>query len=419
MRRTAITGIGVVAPGGVSRDTFWHFITSGQTATRPITFFDASGFRSQIAAECRFDPYAAGLDDQEIARMDRHVQFAVVSADEAMRDSELNREYIDRDRLGVILGTAFGAAMSLEEGYLTTSNRGREWTVDPDYATPFLYRALLPSTLASEVALRLGANGHTTVISNGFTSGIDAVGYAHELIQEGDADIVVAGGSEASISPICMAAFDPIKATSHRNNDPEHASRPFDRDRDGFVMGEGAAVLVLEEMTHAQGRNARIYAEIVGFASRADAYHMTGLKAGGSDLAEAIRESLFQGNVKVDDVDYISAHGSATKQNDRHETAAFKKSLGEKAYRTPISAIKSMIGHAMGASGAIELAATTLVIETGVIPPTANLEHADAECDLDYTPKSSRKKDVAIALSVNSSFGGLHSAMVLSRPGRA
>ena len=225
------------------------------------------------------------------------------------------------------------------------------------------------------------------MISTGCTSGIDAIGYGHQLIQDGEADIVISGAAESPISPISMACFDPIKATSRRNDDPGHASRPFDRDRDGFVMGEGGAVLILEELESALDRGAHVYCEVVGFASRGNAYHMTGLRPEAYAMTEAIIDAMSQGGVKPEDIDYINAHGSGTKQNDRHETGAYKKTLGEHAYNIPISSIKSMVGHSLGAIGAIEMAACALAIDRNVVPPTANWENPDPECDLDYTPK--------------------------------
>jgi minimal PKS ketosynthase (KS/KS alpha) len=417
VRRSAITGIGVVAPGGVTRDAFWEMITAGRTATRGITFFDPSGFRSQIAAEADFDPHAAGLSDQEITRMDRYIQFAAAAGMEAVEDAALDLEQIDGDRTAVALGSAVGGTMYLEDDYVAVSNRGEKWEVDPDYARPFLYSALVPSSLASEIAVKFGAHGPAVVVSTGCTSGIDAIGYAHHMIQDGEADMVITGASESPISPISMACFDPIKATSHRNDDPEHASRPFDRDRDGFVMGEGGAVLILEELDSAIARGAHIYCEVAGFASRGNAYHMTGLKADGLDMAEAISDAMRQANLKPEEVDYINAHGSGTKQNDRHETAAYKKSLGEAAaHNIPISSIKSMIGHSLGAIGALEMSACALAIENGVVPPTANWENPDPECDLDYTPKVARKKHIDVALSTGSGFGGFQSAMIFARP---
>src|SRR6266571_8925701 len=416
MRRSAITGIGAVAPGGVTRDAFWEMITAGRTATRGITFFDPAGFRSQIAAEADFDPHAAGLTDQESARMDRYIQFAAAAGMEAIADAALDPERVNGDRTAVALGSAVGGTMYLEDDYVAVSNRGTKWEVDPDYARPFLYSALIPSSLASEIALKFGAHGPAVVVSTGCTSGIDAIGYAHHMIQDGEADIVISGASESPISPISMACFDPIKATSHRNDDPEHASRPFDRDRDGFVMGEGGAVLIVEELDGALARGAHIYCEVAGFASRGNAYHMTGLKADGLDMAEAISDAMRQADLKPEEVDYINAHGSGTKQNDRHETAAYKKSLGDAAYNIPVSSIKSMIGHSLGAIGAIEMSACALAIEHGVVPPTANWENPDPECDLDYTPKVARERRVDAALSTASGFGGFQSAMIFARP---
>jgi minimal PKS ketosynthase (KS/KS alpha) len=416
VRRTAITGIGVVAPGGATRESFWDQITAGRTATRRITAFDASGFRSQIAAEIDFDPEAAGLDEHEQRRQDRYIQFATAAAIEATTDSGLDFDRVDKDRMGVCLGSAVGGTVLLEDGYVAVSNHGHDWLVDPDYALPFLYQALIPSSLASEVALKFGAHGPATVISTGCTSGVDAIGYAHQMIQDGEADIVISGASESPISPISMACFDPIKATSQRNDDPAHASRPFDRDRDGFVMGEGCAILVLEEVEAAMARGAHIYCEVVGYGTRGNAYHMTGLRPEAFAMTEAILDAMRQAQVRPEDIDYINAHGSGTKQNDRHETNAYKKTLGEQAYKIPISSIKSMIGHSLGAIGAIEMAACALAIDRGVVPPTANWENRDPECDLDYTPNVAVRKTVRTALSTASGFGGFQSAMIVSLP---
>lgn len=415
MRRVVVTGIGVVAPGGPTREQFWDLITAGRTATRRITFFDASGFKSQIAAECDFDAHAAGLGDEEVARMDRYVQFAVAAAIEAMADSGLAGPAADPERIGVTLGSAVGGTTMLENGYVAVSDGGREWLVDPDATPPHAYLALVPSTLASEVACRFGAQGPAVVVSTGCTSGIDAVGYGHQLIQDGDADVVIAGASESGISPISMACFDPIGATSCRNDEAERASRPFDRTRDGFVMGEGAAVLILEELGHAQRRAARAYCEITGYSSRANAFHMTGLRPDGAEMAEAIVDALAQGGIEPERVGYVNAHGSGTKQNDIHETAALKRALGDHAHRVPISSIKSMVGHSLGGIGAIEMAACALVIDRGVVPPTANLEEPDPDCDLDYVPKVARRAAVDVTLCTGSGFGGFQSAMVAAR----
>jgi minimal PKS ketosynthase (KS/KS alpha) len=318
--------------------------------------------------------------------------------------------------MAVCLGSAVGGTVVLEDGFVAVSNHGKEWLVDPEYAIPFLYEGLIPSSLASEVALKFGANGPSVVISTGCTSGVDAIGYGHQMIQDGEADIVIAGAAESPISPISMACFDPIKATSQRNDDAAHASRPFDRDRDGFVMGEGSAILILEEFESALARGAHIYSEVVGYATRGNAYHMTGLRPDALEMSEAILDAMRQGQIKPTDIDYINAHGSGTKQNDRHETGAYKNTLGDHAYQVPISSIKSMIGHSLGAIGAIEMAACALAIDRGVIPPTANWENADPECDLNYTPNVAVHKAVRTALSTASGFGGFQSAMILSLP---
>jgi len=418
-RRVVVTGIGVVAPGGVGTKRFWSLITSGTTATRRISLFDPAGFRSQIAAEVDFEPLEEGLDQQQARRMDRAAQFATVSALEAVADAELDLSSVVPHRLGVVIGSAVGATMSLDREYAVVSNGGTSWEVDHRYAVPHLYDYFVPSSFAAEVAWAVGAEGPTTVVSTGCTSGLDAVGHAVELIREGSADVMVAGASDAPISPITLACFDAIKATSPRNDDPEHASRPFDQTRNGFVLGEGSAVFVLEELEAARRRGAHIYAEISGFASRSNAYHMTGLRPDGREMAEAIRAALDEARLPGTSIDYINAHGSGTKQNDRHETAAFKRALGDHAYRTPVSSIKSMIGHSLGAIGSLEIAACALAIEHGVVPPTANLHESDPECDLDYVPLTAREQRVDRVLTVGSGFGGFQSAMVLSSPDRS
>lgn len=414
-RRAVITGVGVIAPGGLGRDAFWELLAAGRTATRSITLFDASEFRSRIAAEIDFDPRAAGLSAREVRRMDRAAQFAVVSAREAVQDSGVGFEAMDPGRIGVSIGSAVGCTMGLEQEYQVVSDAGRHWLVDHTYGVPHLYGYLVPSTLAVEVAWQVAAEGPVALISTGCTSGLDAIGHGVQLVEEGSADIVLAGATDAPLSPITSACFDAIRATSPNNDDPEHASRPFDAQRDGFVLGEGAAVLVLEEEQAARRRGARIYARVVGYASRSNAFHMTGLKPDGREMAEAIRVALDRAKRDPQDVDYVNAHGSGTRQNDRHETEAFKRSLGDHAYRIPVSSVKSMVGHSLGAIGSIEIAACALAMEHQVVPPTANLYHPDPECDLDYVPRQARAHAMDVVLSVGSGFGGFQSAMVLDR----
>ncbi|MFI2711042.1 beta-ketoacyl-[acyl-carrier-protein] synthase family protein [Micromonospora sp. NPDC018662] len=414
-RRTVVTGVGVVAPGGATRDRFWKTITEGRTATRRISFFDPSPFRSQIAAECDFDPDAAGITLAERQRADRYVQFALACSAEALADSGLTLSDAERERAGVVLGTAVGGTMALEQEYVRVSDSGRHWLVDHTLGGPYLYQALVPSSLAADVACRHGLHGPAQVISTGCTSGIDAIGYAHQLVADGEADVVLAGAADSPISPVTVASFDAIGATSPDNDDPEHASRPFDADRHGFVLAEGAAVLVLEEAEHARRRGAHVYCEVAGYASRSNGFHMTGLRPDGAEMAVAITDALRQARLAPSAVSYVSAHGSGTRQNDRHETAAFKRALGPAAYRVPISSIKSMVGHSLGAIGSIEMAACALAIEYGVVPPTANWATRDPECDLDYVPNEAREVPVDVALSVGSGFGGFQSAMVFRR----
>ncbi|MEV5374533.1 beta-ketoacyl-[acyl-carrier-protein] synthase family protein [Streptomyces nondiastaticus] len=414
-KRVVITGIGVVAPGGTGVKEFWSLLSEGRTATRAISLFDASGFRSRIAAECDFAPEEHGFTPEEAERLDRAVQFALVAADEAVRDSSLLGA-LDPFRTGVTLGSAVGCTTGLDHEYAKVSESGKRWEVDHTRAVPWLYDYFVPSSMAAEVAWRAGAQGPVSLISTGCTSGLDAVGHAAELIREGAADVMIAGATEAPISPITVACFDAIRATSPRNEEAESASRPFDRTRNGFVLGEGAAVFVLEELEHARRRGARGYAEISGFASRCNAFHMTGLRPDGKEMAEAIEQALREARLRPTAVDYVNAHGSGTKQNDRHETAAFKRSLGSHAYDVPVSSIKSMIGHSLGAIGALEIAASALAIEYDTIPPTANLHEPDPECDLDYTPLVARQQKVDTVLTVGSGFGGFQSAMVLTAP---
>ncbi|WP_405783664.1 beta-ketoacyl-[acyl-carrier-protein] synthase family protein [Streptomyces sp. NBC_00859] len=413
MRRVAITGIGVVAPGGIGTKAFWSMLTEGRTATRRITRFDAGSFRSQVAAEADFDPAQHGFDADQAHRLDRVAQFALAAAREAVADSGLDLA-ARGERTGVTLGTAVGCSSGLDEVYAHVSEGGSRWLLDPARAPERLGDYLVPSSVAAEVARDTGALGPVTVVSTGCTSGLDSLGHAAELIREGSADVMVAGASEAPITPITLASFDAIRATSSRNDEPQSASRPFDRTRNGFVLGEGSAVLVLEERGHAERRGAHVYAEIAGFAGRSNAYHMTGLRLDGREMAEAIRVALDEARIDATAVDYVNAHGSGTKQNDKHETAAFKTSLGEHARRVPVSSIKSMIGHSLGAIGSLEIAACALAIEHGVVPPTANLHDPDPDCDLDYVPLVAREQRTDTVLSVGSGFGGFQSAMILS-----
>ncbi|MCB5165726.1 beta-ketoacyl-[acyl-carrier-protein] synthase family protein [Streptomyces bambusae] len=415
MRRVVITGIGVVAPGRPGTKEFWSLLTDGRTATGPITLFDATGFRSKIAAEADFDPLESGLTAEQAQRLDRAAQFAVVSAREAVADSGLAGTN-DATRTGVTLGSALGCTTRLDAEYGAVSEQGTRTLVDHTRAVPELYDYFVPSSMAAEVARTVGAAGPVALVSTGCTSGLDAIGHAVELVREGSADVMVTGAAEAPITGITVASFDSIRATSTRNEDPATASRPFDKTRNGFVLGEGSAVLVIEEYEHARRRGAHVYAEISGFASRSNAYHMTGLRPDGAEMAEAITAALDEAQLLPEHVDYVNAHGSGTKQNDKHETEAFKRALGQRAYEIPVSSIKSMIGHSLGAIGALEVAACALAIEYDTVPPTANLHEPDPACDLDYTPLTARRQRTDAVLTVGSGFGGFQSAMILNDP---
>ncbi|MFF0204650.1 beta-ketoacyl-[acyl-carrier-protein] synthase family protein [Streptomyces sp. NPDC005017] len=417
-RRVAVTGLGVLAPGGIGAKDFWSLLAEGRTATRRITLFDPSPYRSQVAAEADFDPGLHGLSPRQARRLDRAAQFALVAVREAVRDSGVEPSAADPHRVGVCVGTAVGCATNLEAAYHAVSDGGRVHLVDHSRTTPELYDHFVPSSIAAEVAWAVGAEGPATVVSTGCTSGIDAVGHACELIREGSADVVVAAGTEAPISPTVLASFDTVKATTPHSGDPGEAARPFDRTRDGFVLGEGSAALVLEDLEHARRRGAQIHAEIAGYANRCNAFHMTGLRADGLEMARAINASLDEARLNPQDVDYVNAHGSGTVQNDVHETEAFKATLGEHARVTPVSSIKSMVGHSLGAIGTIEIAASILAMAHHVVPPTANLRSPDPACDLDYVPLVAREWRTDTVLTVGSGFGGFQSAMVLTRPER-
>ena len=415
-RRAVVTGIGVVAPGATGATAFWKLLSDGRSAVRAISTFDASPYRSRMAGECDFDGAHEGLGPQELRRLDRAAQFALVAGREAIADSGLDLGGEDPTRVATAIGCAVGATTSLEREFVVGSDNGTRWEVDPDYPVPHLYDYFVPSSMAAELAGATGAEGPATVVSTGCTSGIDSVGYAAELIAEGTADVVLTGGTEAPLSPITVVCFDVIRASSTRNDDPEHACRPFDRSRDGLVLGEGCAVLVLEELGRAQARGATVYGEVAGFASRCNAYHMTGLRPDGAEMADAVDAALTAARLDPMAIDYVNAHGSGTKQNDRHETAAFKRSLGAHAYDIPVSGFKSMIGHSLGAIGSLEIAGCLMAMQHGVVPPTANLQEPDLpSCDLDYVPLVAREHRVDTALTVGSGFGGFQSAMVLTK----
>ncbi|MFE2322621.1 beta-ketoacyl-[acyl-carrier-protein] synthase family protein [Streptomyces sp. NPDC059385] len=424
MRRAVVTGLGVVAPGGTGVRGYWDLLTAGRTATGALTRFDPSGFRSRVAAEAEFDELGRGLSLTEALRLDRVAQFAVAGAREALIDSGLAGSgpvgsgpagAADPMRRAVSLGSALGCASSLDREFAAAAT-ATGTAFGHARAAERLYDYFVPSSMAAEVARAVGAQGPVSLLSTGCTSGLDALGHALDLIREGIADVVVAGASEAPISPMTLASFDAVRiASHHRNDDPAGAARPFDRTRDGFVLGEGAALFVVEEFEHARRRGARVYGEIAGFGSRSSAFHMTALRTGGADLAEAVRAALDEARLDPGAVDHVAAHGSGTRSGDVHETVALKRALGAHAHRVPVSAVASMIGYSLGALGALAVAACLLAVQHGVVPPTANLHEPDPVCDLDYTPVTAREQRVGAALTVGSGFGGTHSALLVTR----
>lgn len=416
MARVMITGIGVVAPGGMGREAFWKTLVSGKSAADLAQIDNPERFRSRMAAAVSdWDPYRAGLTEEEVARTSRHTQFGLVAAAEALVESGLDLACLDTTRTGVAAGTAIGSTLRLEQEYAVVSKQATEFTVDPSLASPFLYHAMTPTSLSAEIAAKFQATGPVVTVSTGCTAGIDAIAHAFEWIRDGDAEVVITGAAEAGICAVNIASFDAIKATSPRNNEPKTASRPFDSTRNGFVLGEGSAFLILESLDHARKRHAPvIYAEIKGYGSALNAYHMTGLQSNGLDMVQAIAAALNTAEITPDDIQYINAHGSSTRQNDIHETNAFKEVWNSRAYSIPISSIKSMVGHSLGAIGAIEVAACALVLQRRIIPPTINYHTPDPECDLDYVPNVAREQDVKNIVSTASGFGGFQSALVLS-----
>ena len=416
MARVLITGIGVVAPGGIGREAFWQTLVKGESASALAQVAHLDQFRSQVVAAVKdWDPHRAGLSADDVARTSRHTQFGLVAAAEALAESGLDIASLDVTRLGVAAGTAIGSTLRLEQEYMVASSQASEFTVNPELVSPFLYHAMSPTSLSAEVAARYGAQGPVVTVSTGCTAGVDAIAHAFEWIRGDEADVVIAGASEAGICPINMASFDAIKGTTTRNSEPKTASRPFDKTRDGFVLGEGSAFLILESCEHAQARKAAtIYGEITGYGSALNAYHMTGLPRHGLDLVQAIQVALEMAGLKPEDIQYINSHGSSTRQNDLHETNAFKVIWNSQAYSIPISSIKSVIGHSLGAIGALETAACALILQRGIIPPTINYQHPDPECDLDYVPNVAREQNVSHIISTASGFGGFQSALVLS-----
>lgn len=409
LNRVVITGLGVISPVGTGLETFWSNLTSGVSGVRRITRFDPTDYSTQIAAEVQdFDP-TKYIDKKEARRMDRFTQFALAATSMAIQDAALDLEQVDRDRVGVIMGTGVGGIGTLEEQHKILLNRG------PGRVSPFFIPMMIANMGAGQIAITYGLRGCNVVTTSACASGNNAVGEAFRVLQRGQADVMLSGGCEASITPLAVAGFCSMKAMSTRNEEPEKASRPFDAQRDGFVVGEGSAVLIMETLEHARRRGARIYAEIVGYGASCDAYHIVAPDPEGKGAALAMNLALQDAQLAPEAVDYINAHGTSTPPGDNVETLAIKQVFGNAAYRLAVSSTKSMTGHLLGAAGGLESVVCVMALHQGVIPPTINYEQPDPECDLDYVPNKARHTEVEVALSNSFGFGGHNATLMFKK----
>ena len=403
--------MGIISPLGLDVATTWDGIVNGRSGVNFITAFDSEGFDTHFAAEVKgFDPEEY-LDRKEARRMDRFAQFAAVAAQQACRQARLERGSVDPYRVGVIIGSGIGGISTLSAQHEILIERG------PKRVSPFLIPMMLGDMASAQVSMVTGSMGANYCAVSSCSSGADALGQAWAMIRRGQEDIVLAGGSEAPVVPVAVAGFNALRALSRFNEDPSKASRPFDITRDGFVMGEGAAVLVLESEESAIRRGATVLAEIKGYAATSDAHHLTEPMATGESAAQAMAKALEEAGVDTSEVDYVNTHGTSTPLNDRHETMAIKVALGEDAYRVPLSSTKSMTGHLLGSGGALEACFCVLAMENNIIPPTINLNEPDPDCDLDYTPNKARSQELNVTLSNSFGFGGHNSVLVLGKPG--
>jgi len=395
-----ITGLGAITPLGNDVETFWSNLTAGRSGVGPITRFDATAFATRIAAEVRdFDP-TLYMDRKDAKRNDRFVQLCIAAAQQAVTAAQLDISALDADRVGVIVGSGIGGIETFETQHRHLLEKG------PDRVSPFFIPMMISNMASGQVSIALGAKGPNFTTVSACTSSANALGEALRILQHDDADIVIAGGTEATVTPMAIAGFCSMKAMSTRNDEPERASRPFDAERDGFVMGEGAAVLVLERAEHAQKRGATILCELAGYGASGDAYHITSPSPDGDGAVRSMQRALKDAGMRPEDVQYINAHGTSTPYNDRTETTAVKRLMGEHARHVMLGSTKSMTGHLLGAAGALEALITTLVLTRGVVPPTINYEHPDPECDLDCVANQARTARVTAALSNSMGFGG-------------
>jgi 3-oxoacyl-[acyl-carrier-protein] synthase II len=408
-RRVVITGVGLVTPCGIGIDNVWNNILNGQSGIGPITRFDITQFDTKFAGEIKEFTPEDYIQPKEVKKMDLFIQYAIAAAQIAVNDAGLDMGREDSERVGVVVGTGLGGLPTIEKYHSVLLERG------PGRITPFFIPMLIANEAPGHIAIQHGFKGPNLCIVTACATGAHSIGEACRIIQYGDADVMVAGGSEANLTPLTVGGFNAMKALSTRNDDPQRASRPFERDRDGFVVAEGSGIVILEELEHAKKRGAKIYAEMAGYGYNGDAYHITAPCPDGDGFIRCIRMALKDAQLSPDDVDYINAHGTSTKLNDYVETLSIKVVFQEKACRIPVSSTKSMTGHLLGAAGAIEAIFSVLSIRDQVCPPTINYENPDPECDLDYVPNTARNHTINVVISNAFGFGGTNSALVFRR----
>jgi 3-oxoacyl-[acyl-carrier-protein] synthase II len=408
-RRVVITGVGMITPLGTGTEKSWNGLIEGRSGVRTITHFNPDGLPCQIAAEVSDFEIDRFIEVKEQKKMDRFIHFGLAAATMAMEDSGLKVTEDNSDRIGVIVGSGIGGLSAIEHYKQVLLEKG------PKRVSPFFIPMTIINLTSGQISIRFGVKGPNSAVATACATGTHSIGDAFKLIQQGVADAMICGGTEAVITPLGIAGFTSMKALSTRNDNPEKASRPFDRDRDGFVMGEGAGIIVIEELEHALKRGARIYAEIIGYGLNADAYHITSPSPNGEGAAKCMGYALKDAGIRVDEVSYINAHGTSTQYGDELETSAIKKIFGAHAFKLCVSSTKSMIGHLLGASGGVEAVICTLSIQKGIVPPTINLDNPDTGCDLDYVSHKARPLDVNIAMSNSFGFGGTNACIIFKR----
>lgn len=409
-KRVVVTGLGIISPVGNDVPSFWESLKNGKGGVGPITTFDATAFDSRIAAEVKnFDPTHYGISLKDVKRTAKFVQYAVASAKQAIESSGLVLDKEDRTRIGVIIGSGIGSLHTIEEEYKIFLNKG------PSRLSPFLIPMLIVNEASGLVAIIHGLKGPNSCVATACASGSHAIGEAYRTILYGDSDVMITGGTESCIVPTALGGFCALRALSTRNNDPQKASRPFDLERDGFVMAEGSGLVVLESLEHAQKRGAHILAEIVGFGMTCDAYHITAPDPDGQGAASAMTVAMKDAAMKPEEIDYINAHGTSTKLNDKIETLSMKKAFGQHSKKLMVSSTKSMTGHLLGAAGGVEFVVCCLAIKDGVVPPTINYEHPDPDCDLDYVPNTARQATVNACMSNSLGFGGHNASLIVRK----